>query len=92
MLLGESDARAVDGEALTLQRESQTYSIIAVVSGIAAMSIGILKEIGDEYDIAWNNGQSSWGDILADFIGVILGEIIIFLSLGLRFWIFRRGA
>mmetsp|Transcript_4066 Transcript_4066/g.8950 ORF Transcript_4066/g.8950 Transcript_4066/m.8950 type:complete len:192 (-) Transcript_4066:891-1466(-) len=69
---------------------------IVVLSGMVSMAIGIAKEIGDAYDI-WppchaineDDGsmvgcQSSWDDILADFIGVVLGGILILLAFWLR--------
>ena len=60
---------------------SRTHLILAAMAGIIAMAIGIAKEIGDAYDIWPFCGeagcQSSGGDILADFIGVVLGEVLI---------------
>ena len=52
--------------------------IIAIFSGGIAITIGILKEVFDAYNIIIN-GQASWDDILADVIGVIIGECIIVL-------------
>ena len=52
--------------------------IVAIFSGGIAITIGILKEVFDAYKIIIN-GQASWGDILADVIGVIIGECIIVL-------------
>jgi len=42
--------------------------------------VGITKEILDANELLWNGGTSSWGDILADFIGVVVGEIVIFAA------------
>lgn len=52
--------------------------IMAIFSGGIAITIGILKEVFDAYNIIIN-GQASWDDILADVIGVIIGECIIVL-------------
>lgn len=61
---------------------TRKYIIIACISGIVAMAIGIAKEISDEYNII-ARGTASWGDILADFIGVMLGEcVIVFVWFG----------
>jgi hypothetical protein len=54
--------------------------IMAGISGIVAMGVGITKEILDANELLWNGGTSSWGDILADFIGVVVGEIVIFAA------------
>ena len=72
------------------------YYILGGISGVAAMLVGIAKEIGDAYDI-WPRCssvgcQSTWGDILADFIGVIVGEVIIFSALWLRVGFFRDAS
>ena len=55
------------------------YLIIGTISGVVAMSIGVAKEINDKYNIVWI-GTASWGDILADFIGVLLGYILLLLG------------
>lgn len=64
--------------------------IMAVISGIVAMGVGIAKEIFDAYGILWTGGTSSWGDILADFIGVVVGEIFIFVAVILRSLLFFK--
>ena len=64
--------------------------IMAVISGIVAMGVGIAKEIFDAYGILWTGGTSSWGDILADFIGVVVGEIFIFVAVVLRSLLFSK--
>ena len=58
---------------------ARKYLIIGIISGLVAMSIGIAKEISDKYNIVWI-GTASWGDILADFIGVLLGYILLLLG------------
>ena len=58
--------------------------ILAGISGILAMCVGVAKELFDASEILWKGGTSSWGDILADFIGVVLGEILIFGGFALR--------
>ena len=69
------------------------YFIIAIISGFISLSIGVAKEIADAYNLLWKGGQSSWADILADFIGVVIGLLIIFLALlGLRFWHLRNAS
>ena len=60
-----------------LPRRNYIIIMMAILSGAMAMAIGILKEVFDAYNII--NGQASWGDILADFIGVIIGACIIVL-------------
>lgn len=55
------------------------YIIIGIISGLVAMTIGVIKEINDKYNIVWI-GTASWGDILADFIGVLLGYILLLLG------------
>jgi hypothetical protein len=45
-----------------------------------------MKEVGDIFDIWWVcKGEvgcsASWADLLADFIGVVIGEGIIFTAL-----------
>ena len=61
---------------------TRKYIIIACISGIVAMAVGIAKEISDKYNIILS-GTASWGDILADFIGVMLGEsFIVFVWFG----------
>jgi len=54
--------------------------IMAGISGIVAMGVGITKEILDANELLWNGATSSWGNILADFIGVVVGEIVIFAA------------
>lgn len=73
-----------DEKLCTVQQMLPTrkYIIIACISGIVAMAVGIAKEISDKYNII-ASGTASWGDILADFIGVMLGEcIIVFVWFG----------
>ena len=73
-----------DEKLCTVQQMLPTrkYIIIACISGIVAMAVGIAKEISDKYNIILS-GTASWGDILADFIGVMLGEcIIVFVWFG----------
>lgn len=61
---------------------TRKYIIIACISGIVAIAVGIAKEISDKYNIIVS-GTASWGDILANFIGVMLGEcIIVFVWFG----------
>ena len=61
---------------------TRKYIIIACISGIVAMAVGIAKEISDKYNIIVS-GTASWNDILADFIGVMLGEsFIVFVWFG----------
>ena len=64
--------------------------IMAVISGIVAMGVGIAKEIFDANGILWTGGTSSWGDILADFIGVVVGEIFILVAVILRSLLFSN--
>jgi len=63
------------------------YLILAGFSGIASMAIGIACYAVDK-DGSMVGCQSSWGDILADSIGVLIGEIMIFLGLWLKFGLF----
>ena len=73
-----------DEKLCTVQQMLPTrkYIIIACISGIVAMAVGIAKEISDKYNIIVS-GTASWGDILANFIGVMLGEcIIVFVWFG----------
>ena len=64
--------------------------IMAVISGMVAMGVGIAKEVFDAYGTLWTGGTSSWGDILADFIGVVVGEIFIFVAVVLRSLLFSK--
>ena len=79
-------------ERITPHSSCSTTSIciMAVISGIVAMGVGIAKEIFDAYGILWTGGTSSWGDILADFIGVVVGEIFIFVAVVLRSLLFSK--
>ena len=72
------------------------FIVVACVSGFISMVIGAIKEIGDIYNLWYlcnavnPDGsivgcQSSWYDIFADLIGVVLGEVFIFL--GLWIWL-----
>ena len=73
-----------DEKLCTVQQilPTRKYIIIACISGIVAMAVGIAKEISDKYNIILS-GTASWDDILADFIGVMLGEcIIVFVWFG----------
>ena len=58
--------------------------ILAVISGIIAIGMGVAKEILDACKLLWTGGTSSWGDLLADFIGVVVGEIMICVLIVLR--------
>jgi|Transcript_12068 hypothetical protein len=67
----------------TLAKKTNTAAFVA---GFFALSIGIMKEVGDIFDIWWVcKGEvgcsASWADLLADFIGVVIGEGIIFTAL-----------
>lgn len=64
---------------LCIHLPARKYLIIGTISGLVAMSIGILKEINDKYNLVWT-GTASWDDILADFIGVLLGYILLLLG------------
>lgn len=66
--------------------------VLVGMSSVVALSIGILKEIGDIYNFWWlcqvrnEDGSiagcdASWGDLLADIFGIILAQAIIFISL-----------
>lgn len=66
--------------------------VLAVIASSFAMLIGIAKEIGDVYNYWWlckaqnEDGSvvgcdASWTDILADVVGVILANCIIFVSI-----------
>lgn len=68
--------------------------VFAAIASTLALVIGIAKEIGDMYNFWWlckaknEDGtivgcDASWADFLADVIGVILANIIIFGSLSL---------
>eukprot|EP00804_Cyclotella_cryptica_P026837 CCRYP_018606-RA/>CCRYP_018606-RA protein AED:0.32 eAED:0.32 QI:0/-1/0/1/-1/1/1/0/175 len=83
-------------------RISKNNWVLVGMSSLVALSIGILKEIGDMYNFWWlcqsknEDGSivgcdASWGDLLADIIGIILAQAIIFLFLSL--WTsFARGS
>jgi len=75
------------------------FYILAGISGIFALLIGIIKEIGDHYNVWFickrvdENGyivgcESSWSDIFADMIGILIGEVFILggLAIWFRFW------
>lgn len=47
-----------------------------IESLVIVISIGWLKEIWDEY---YGNGWS-WGDIIANIVGILLGVIILILK------------
>jgi hypothetical protein len=75
--------------------------VLVGMSSVVALSIGILKEIGDMYNFWWlcqaqnEDGSiagcdASWGDLLADIFGIILAQAIIFISL-LAWTSFVRG-
>ncbi len=83
---GDVDAAVVFSHRDTARK----YFIIAIISGVISMLVGVAKEIADAYNILWTGGQSSWGDIIADFIGVVIGFMVIFLALGLRYWCLHR--
>ncbi len=75
------------------------FYVLAGIAGIFALLIGIIKEIGDHYDVWFlckrvdEDGNvlgchSSMSDVLADAIGIMIGEIFILggLVLWFRFW------
>jgi hypothetical protein len=66
------------------QLHPKNILILAVISGIVAIGMGVAKEILDASKILWTGGTSSWGDLLADFIGVVVGEIMICVLVVLR--------
>jgi len=66
-------------QKICIHLPERKYIIIGIISGLIAMSIGVAKEISDKYNIVWI-GTASWGDILADFIGVLLGYILLLLG------------
>jgi hypothetical protein len=66
--------------------------VLVTTSSLVALLIGIAKEIGDMYNIWWlcqaKNADgsivgcdASWADLLADIVGIILANVIIFASL-----------
>ena len=67
------------------QLHPKNILILAIISGIVAIGVGIAKEILDACKLLWNGSTSSWGDVLADFIGVVVGEIVIFVLVVLRY-------
>lgn len=79
------DFTCMDGGSCACSRE---VTIVLCVSAISSFAIGIVKEIGDAHDL-WprcnvlnEDGsivgcQASWLDILADFIGVLIGLTIV---------------
>ena len=70
-------------------------SFYMIASGMVAITVGIVKEIGDIYNI-WplcnhvdEDGtligcQASWNDIFSDLIGVLLAEVSIFIVSWIR--------
>lgn len=71
----------------------KNWALAAVASWVAVL-IGIVKEIGDMYNFWWlcqsknEDGSivgcdASWADFLADVVGIILANCIIFMSLWL---------
>ena len=66
------------------QLHPKNILILAVISGIIAIGMGVAKEILDACKLLWTGGTSSWGDLLADFIGVVVGEIMICVLIVLR--------
>lgn len=54
------------------------------MSGTIAFLVGVTKELFDKYEIWWKGGDPSWGDIVADGIGVLVGEVLIFMALYVR--------
>lgn len=88
---------SIDRSRCTFRRQCpKKYLIMAGLSGIVAMAVGIAKEIGDMYNV-WPPCQTptgchaSWGDMLANFIGVALGEVIVVLSSWLRSLMLNYG-
>ena len=73
------DAEDMRMQKICIHLPARKYLIIGTISGLVAMSIGVAKEINDKYNIIWI-GTASWGDILADFIGVLLGYILLLLG------------
>jgi len=66
-------------QKICIHLPERKYIIIGIISGLIAMSIGVAKEISDKYNIIWI-GTASLGDILADFIGILLGYILLLLG------------
>ena len=58
-----------------------------MISGAVAVAVGMMKEIFDKYEILWTGGDPSWEDIVADVIGAVVGELMIFVALHLRGWL-----
>ena len=65
-------------------RKRGYYLKLAVMSGTIAFLVGVAKELFDKYEIWWKGGDPSWGDIVADGIGVLVGEILICMALHVR--------
>ena len=63
------------------------YLGLALIAGALAVAAGIMKEIFDRYEILWAGGDPSWGDVVADVIGAVVGELMIFVALHLRGWL-----
>ncbi len=63
------------------------YIRLALISGAVAVAVGMMKEIFDKYEILWTGGDPSWEDIVADVIGAVVGELMIFVALHLRGWL-----
>lgn len=77
------------------------FYFLAGISGIIALLIGVIKEIGDHYNIWFlckrvdENGnivgcESSWSDIFADVIGILIGEVIVLGGLAIWFRFRKR--
>lgn len=73
-------------------RPRRHYLILSAISGVLTMAVGVTKEIFDAYDILWTGGDASWGDVLADFVGVAVGEFVIFVALHSRPFVICLGA
>jgi len=100
-LAAEHDTEAAArGAVMRKDKTSFSYKLIqnnllvVLVANLVALSIGIVKEIGDMYNIWWlcqskNEDEStvgcdaSWVDFIADIVGIILANFVIFTSLWL---------
>jgi hypothetical protein len=65
-------------------RKRGYYLKLAIMSGTIAFLVGVIKELFDKYEIWWKGGDPSWGDIVADGIGVLVGLLLIFIALHVR--------
>lgn len=84
-VLGEEAVVRKEDTGIRKQLHPKNILLLAVISGIVAMGVGIAKEILDACELLWTGGTSSWGDVLADFLGVVVGETVIFVLVVLRY-------